>query len=1313
MSFLSVVENIGSYLITPLLLRKLEKALAPPQKGLATTQRNSIAPWSIGYGRIRVGGTLIYDQQWGNNNQMRDMVIELAANQCQIDANHPITLLLDMQRVQIDTAAVPTTAAAGYAIPAPNPCSGTSFTPVNQAENSSVRINSLSRANDVVTVALNADIPYLIAGDRLTVQGVNLGVSGSDQTFNGVFQVAEITNAPASHVGGAVGAGTGLTFTYLSGGIASTANVTAGPASVETMWADYGRDIYMEVMTGNQVLGQTFIGMTAGTPWQGTGKLCTPASPQLAGGTATTNPWTASCSAQGKTLVFLRLKYSSHFQAGLPQISFLVYGKNDIYDPRLGAYGATGTTGYTENAALCIADLLHTGAPLSAPWVATTSYGAGWVASFQAPGDTNGVDYVNCVSANIGNQPNTSPTEWIPVTPANLPALWSGSVTYGLGALAAFEPAGSYVTRQYVSLVASNTGNEPDTHPSQWAWIPTPVYPLPDWGYRLPYATGPTPQNPCYIDITALTAAANTCDQAVALANGGTEPMYALSGQFDLTKKRGEILQDMLTACAGRLSIIGGQYAIQPGAWTGAGAPTVNLTSMAAGPLKWRGISSRELFNGVKGTFISPQNKWASTDFPYYAQDSWHGYSGSAIYGGDINLAADGGERRWMEFHLPFTISASTAQRIAKIMLLRSRWAAFQAGGSGGAGTFALNMAGYQFAPLDIFNASVPFLWSGTKALEVAETRFRIDKNGGKPTLGIEIDVQATDSSIYGWSTSEELSAQGYSQNNFPTGTFQDNVPLPWSAGYVASLAGDAIGGAATFGVEPIYETDAQGNMVASVKIKGAAPINALDFGVAAPLITCVGNSTGGTVPAGNYVIGLAAYDSGSSSHADTDYHSLVFVSLGGTTSSITVNVTWGSGDDGGDLYMGVWQPGEGYVMHYQQTLTPGQAAATIASFNQATAGGPDPKFDHFGVLPFAVEHSGDWDGVIPSTGSIAAATVTIPAPTSTADQWTGYTLSLLGRTSGEVPVINLPVAHNTASSGGLVTFTIGAGADGNTLANLTTLLLAGDLLVMRGRYTFDATTGAFSDLNVANSYYPTGADATVEPGHVAIVLTGADAGDMRTIKSVTTDVNGNYTVFNPASPWTITPATGDLVAICSPAGSEWPSPPVTARNSSVNGVMAQPDILNLANQTWLFLVRTNDSNGNHGPDSLAPMRDVYCFGAAGNNASPGATLQIDGTLAIGSNQAPPLQLNASRTPTAVIALAGTAPTGAGITVNINVGGTLWMSLTIAAGTTSVQATTGQLTTAGAITGSSPITLDITAVGTTVPGADLSVFIYL
>jgi hypothetical protein len=78
------------------------------------------------------------------------------------------------------------------------------------------------------------------------------------------------------------------------------------------------------------------------------------------------------------------------------------------------------------------------------------------------------------------------------------------------------------------------------------------------------------------------------------------------------------------------------------------------------------------------------------SDFPPYAQDTDHGYaSGSPLFPfGDANLAADGGDRRWLDIQLPFTISWSMAQRLAKIELMRRR--------QQGTGTFVYDMALYQ-----------------------------------------------------------------------------------------------------------------------------------------------------------------------------------------------------------------------------------------------------------------------------------------------------------------------------------------------------------------------------------------------------------------------------------------------------------------------------------------------------------------------------------------------------------------------------------------------------------------------------------------
>ena len=104
----------------------------------------------------------------------------------------------------------------------------------------------------------------------------------------------------------------------------------------------------------------------------------------------------------------------------------------------------------------------------------------------------------------------------------------------------------------------------------------------------------------------------------------------------------------------------------------GAGNSALVLQN-AAGAFQWKSkASARDLFNGVKGVYVSPSNNWQRSDFPPYAQDSKHGYSGPAQYFGDANLAQDGGDRRWLDIQLPFTISAATAQRLAKVELMRT-----------------------------------------------------------------------------------------------------------------------------------------------------------------------------------------------------------------------------------------------------------------------------------------------------------------------------------------------------------------------------------------------------------------------------------------------------------------------------------------------------------------------------------------------------------------------------------------------------------------------------------------------------------------
>ena len=95
----------------------------------------------------------------------------------------------------------------------------------------------------------------------------------------------------------------------------------------------------------------------------------------------------------------------------------------------------------------------------------------------------------------------------------------------------------------------------------------------------------------------------------------------------------------------------------------------------------------------------------------------------------------------------------------------------------------------------------------------------------------------------------------------------------------------------------------------------------------------------------------------------------------------------------------------------------------------------------------------------------------------------------------------------------------------------------------------------------------------------------------------------------------------------------------------------------------------------------------------------------VPGTIGIRSNAAPLIQAPADESLSSVVALVKTAPMGANISVNVLDAGSVIATVTIVAGKTSG---TVALTAAGVSAGDL-LTIDITAVGTTFPGSDLTV----
>ncbi len=275
-----------------------------------------------------------------------------------------------------------------------------------------------------------------------------------------------------------------------------------------------------------------------------------------------------------------------------------------------------------------------------------------------------------------------------------------------------------------------------------------------DGGFGLQYGTD--------INTAQLIAAANICDEAVALAEGGTVSRYTCNGSIQVSRGRGSILQELLSSCAGRISFSGGQYSIFPGAWV---APSVSFSTQDfVGPVDFKVLlSSRDVANGAKGVFTSPANNWNEADIPPYTQDTLHGYPANQY------LIQDNNEALYLTQNLPFTTDPASGQRLLKIAMMRTRFQ-YRV-------TVRLSMKAFVCTPLDVITLTHPkYGWSNT-TFEVLGATMVNESNSDNPHLYMQLDLALTDPSIYDWSTSEELSVTGFVQPDNMGGTHSTATP--------------------------------------------------------------------------------------------------------------------------------------------------------------------------------------------------------------------------------------------------------------------------------------------------------------------------------------------------------------------------------------------------------------------------------------------------------------------------------------------------------------------------------------------------------
>ena len=232
------------------------------------------------------------------------------------------------------------------------------------------------------------------------------------------------------------------------------------------------------------------------------------------------------------------------------------------------------------------------------------------------------------------------------------------------------------------------------------------------------------------IDEVSFAGAANESDEAVSLAGGGSEKRFQINGVVRSSESIGSVLGNMSTACAGTIFWGSGYWKLKVGTYT---APTKTLTlDDLRGPINLQTrVSIRDNFNAVRGTFNDSAQNYITADYPEITSATFK--------------AEDDGEEVALDLPLPFTTSASAAQRLAKLTLFRGREQMTISA------DFGLEAFGIEVG--DIIAFDNPRYGFDEKEFEVVGWNFASNQDAGD--LRVALTLRETSSAAFDWDAEE------------------------------------------------------------------------------------------------------------------------------------------------------------------------------------------------------------------------------------------------------------------------------------------------------------------------------------------------------------------------------------------------------------------------------------------------------------------------------------------------------------------------------------------------------------------------------
>lgn len=250
----------------------------------------------------------------------------------------------------------------------------------------------------------------------------------------------------------------------------------------------------------------------------------------------------------------------------------------------------------------------------------------------------------------------------------------------------------------------------------------------------------------CGVDVGDLpaakyVAAANVCDESISIGK-----RYLFNGTVSSEQSKAEVLEKMAQSMGG--GIVATTWDVFAGKYT---APVMALDqsdivgSLAVTP----GISDADIFNGVRGQYVSPETQYVATDFVPYQNPAF--------------VAIDGGRELWTNIDFPYTDTVQRVHNLCRIFTEDQR--------NGYTVKAGFKLKAWKLRIGDrVTLTSTLFGWSA-KVFRVTDKRFA-------PAMSVELTLKEDAASI--WDEADQVA---------PDATPNTDLPNPFAIAPLASLA--------------------------------------------------------------------------------------------------------------------------------------------------------------------------------------------------------------------------------------------------------------------------------------------------------------------------------------------------------------------------------------------------------------------------------------------------------------------------------------------------------------------------------------------